>query len=90
MEDMPDIKELMEDFEVTYMIDWTNAPEWAKWHTEDTYGRTWWAKRPRHDEIHYYDPANESYESIAHWWYDTTPCEEMKLTLRPLPPNVGD
>lgn len=66
-------------------IDWTQAPNWARWHTEDKYGCTWWAKRPKRGDGSYYGGEIDDSNTIEFWWYDATPCGMMKLTLRPLP-----
>lgn len=32
---------------------WDFAPAWAKWHTVDMHGRTWWQKRPKWNGWHW-------------------------------------
>jgi len=27
-------------------VNWTTAPEWARWHTTDRYSRVWWENEP--------------------------------------------
>lgn len=54
---------------------WATAPQWAKWHTWDMTGKTWWEKRPAFFPImpawSFPEPAGDT---VPGWWYyDETP-----------------
>lgn len=65
---------------MTEQPDWTHAPSWAKWHTEDRAGRAWWQKRPKKGKYTYYYPDEN--DVAEYLWYDEAPCDVMKMVKR--------
>jgi hypothetical protein len=76
---------------------WATAPEWAKWHTWDRGGKTWWETKPKF----YTDKDGGRWVVMARWnetngeylWYDAeTPCPieiDPAKTLRKRPKEAA-
>lgn len=74
---------------------WASAPQEAKWHTWDSCGKTWWAKRPACNNSDGVWMWRGDCDESAPWhdWYDTTPLPveiDSHTTLRKRPaPRAG-
>jgi hypothetical protein len=67
---------------------WQGAPAWAKWHTWDHTGKTWWSQRPQLDGHTWMYPLGGNELVPEYLWYDDTPCPieiDPALTLRRRP-----
>ena len=67
---------------------WAAAPTWARYHTWDELGKTWWATKPTCVDGRWFYQGLFDTPAPEHLWYDQTPCPveiDPDTTLRKRP-----